>query len=91
MDIFTFTASAAALAPYWAKYVQIGRETAAFVPVKTFTALWPVRKRSASCSRLPMGGIPTEVDARTGKVLEANIDGNDTRMTDPAACRESTV
>mgnify|MGYP001081133329 FL=1 len=39
MDIFTFTASAAALAPYWGQCFQIGRETARRTPSKTFRAL----------------------------------------------------
>lgn len=39
MDIFTFTASAAALAPYWAKCVQIGQETAPKAPEETFSLL----------------------------------------------------
>ena len=32
MDIFTFTASAAALTPYWGRCFQTGRETAALTP-----------------------------------------------------------
>lgn len=39
MDIFTFTASAAALAPYWGRCFQIGRETARRAPSETFRAL----------------------------------------------------
>ena len=39
MDIFTFTASAAALAPYWGRCFQIGRETAGLSPEETFAAL----------------------------------------------------
>jgi len=39
MDIFTFTASAAALAPYWAECVQIGQETAQKSPEETFALL----------------------------------------------------
>jgi len=39
MDIFTFTASAAALASYWAKCVQIGQETAQNAPEETFALL----------------------------------------------------
>ncbi len=39
MDIFTFTASAAALAPYWAGCVQIGQETAQKAPEETFSLL----------------------------------------------------
>ena len=39
MDIFTFTASAAALAPYWGRCFQIGRETARRTPSETFRAL----------------------------------------------------
>lgn len=39
MDIFTFMASAAALAPYWASCFRIGRETAAEAPEETFRRL----------------------------------------------------
>lgn len=39
MDIFTFTASAAALAPYWGRCVQIGQGTAERAPAETFAAL----------------------------------------------------
>ena len=39
MDIFTFAASAAALAPYWDRCVRIGQETAQNSPADTFQAL----------------------------------------------------
>lgn len=39
MDIFTFTHSAAALAPYWEDCIRIGQDTAQEVPEKTFHAL----------------------------------------------------
>lgn len=39
MDIFTFTSSAAALAPYWETCVEIGQKTAAGLPEVTFQQL----------------------------------------------------
>ena len=39
MDIFTFTASAAALAPYWSRCVQRGQESARQRPEETFRLL----------------------------------------------------
>ena len=39
MDIFTFNASAAALAPWWGRFFQIGRETADRIPADAFGAL----------------------------------------------------
>lgn len=39
MDIFTFTASAAALAPYWGTCFQTGIDTASLPPAAAFTAL----------------------------------------------------
>lgn len=63
MDIFTFTRSAAALAPYWLDCVRIGQETAHLPPAETFP---PLRERGKVAERemyRATGGINTHKGA----------------------------
>ena len=63
MDIFTFTASAAALAPYWGGCFQIGRETAGLSPAETFAALKRAGQRAERTMFAATGGINTHKGA----------------------------
>lgn len=63
MDIFTFTASAAALAPYWGGCFQIGRETAGLSPAETFAALKRAGQRAEWTMFAATGGINTHKGA----------------------------
>ena len=63
MDIFTFTASAAALWPYWEKCVEIGQETAGEAVSVTFRLL---RKEGQAAERIMFdaaGGVNTHKGA----------------------------
>lgn len=63
MDIFTFTASAAALWPYWGKCVRIGRETAGEAAEAAFRAL---RREGQAAERAMFdaaGGVNTHKGA----------------------------
>ena len=63
MDIFTFTASAAALAPYWGRCVQIGQETAEDAPADTFQALKRAGQGAERAMFLATGGVNTHKGA----------------------------
>ena len=63
MDIFTFTASAAALAPYWGTCFQIGRETAALTPAETFAALKQSGQQAERTMFTATGGVNTHKGA----------------------------
>lgn len=63
MDIFTFTASAAALAPYWGKCFQIGRETAKCAPSATFQALKQAGQKAERIMFAATGGVNTHKGA----------------------------
>lgn len=63
MDVFTFTASAAALWPYWGKCVEIGRETAGETAEAAFRAL---RREGQAAERAMFdaaGGVNTHKGA----------------------------
>lgn len=63
MDIFTFTASAAALAPYWAQCVQIGQETAQQAPQETFDLLRRAGQGAERTMFAATGGVNTHKGA----------------------------
>lgn len=63
MDIFTFTASAAALAPYWGRCFQIGRETAGLSPEETFAALKRAGQGAERTMFAATGGVNTHKGA----------------------------
>lgn len=65
MDIFTFTASAAALAPYWGRCFQIGRETAELSPPETFAAL----KRTGQGAERTMFAVTEGVNTHKGAIF----------------------
>lgn len=65
MDIFTFTASAAALAPYWGRCFQIGRETAELSPEGTFAAL----KKAGQGAERTMFGATGGVNTHKGAIF----------------------
>ena len=63
MDIFTFIASAAALAPYWGECFRIGREGAGLSPAETFAALKPAGRRAERAMFAATGGVNTHKGA----------------------------
>lgn len=63
MDIFTFTASAAALAPYWGKCFQIGRETAGLPPEETFQTLKQAGQQAERTMFAATNGVNTHKGA----------------------------
>lgn len=63
MDIFTFTASAAALAPYWGRCFQIGRETAGLSQEETFAALKKAGQGAERTMFAATGGVNTHKGA----------------------------
>lgn len=63
MDIFTFTASIAALAPYWGTCFQIGMETAALAPEDTFSALRQAGRQAERTMFAAAGGVNTHKGA----------------------------
>ena len=65
MDIFTFTASAAALAPYWGRCFQIGRETADLAPSQTFQTL----KQAGQGAERTMFAATGDVNTHKGAVF----------------------
>lgn len=65
MDIFTFTASAAALAPYWGRCFQIGHETAGLSPEETFAAL----KKAGQGAERTMFGATGGVNTHKGAIF----------------------
>lgn len=65
MDIFTFTASAAVLAPYWGECFQIGRGTAGLSPAETFAAL----KLAGQRAERTMFGATSGVNTHKGAIF----------------------
>lgn len=63
MNIFTFTASAAALTPYWGTCFRIGRETAALPPAETFPALRQAGRQAERAMFAATGGVNTHKGA----------------------------
>lgn len=63
MDIFTFTASAAALAPYWGTCFQIGRETATLTPAESLQALKQAGQQAERTMFAATGGVNTHKGA----------------------------
>lgn len=63
MDIFTFMASAAALAPYWEECVEIGQETAGDAPDRTFRRLRKAGQAAERAMFSATGGINTHKGA----------------------------
>jgi len=63
MDIFTFTASAAALTAYWNRCVQIGQETAKRVPTETFRVLRLAGQEAERTMFAATGGVNTHKGA----------------------------
>lgn len=63
MDIFTFNASAAALAPYWGRCFQIGQETAKVAPADTFQTLRTAGQAAERAMFAATGGINTHKGA----------------------------
>lgn len=63
MDIFTFTASAAALYPYWGNCFEIGRETAGQAPEDTFRVLKPAGQAAEQTMYAATGGVNTHKGA----------------------------
>ena len=59
MDIFTFTASAAALAPYWEECIKIGQDTQALPPSETFHRLRSLGKQAERDMLAATGGVNT--------------------------------
>lgn len=59
MDMFTFTASAAALAPYWAKCIKIGQDTRVLPPSETFYRLRSEGKQAERDMLAATGGVNT--------------------------------
>ncbi len=63
MSLFTFTASAAALAPYWRRCVQIGQDTAEQGPEETFRALRRAGQGAERAMFAATGGVNTHKGA----------------------------
>lgn len=63
MDIYTFTASAAALQPYWARFMKIGQETAKLEPQETFNALKIAGQKAERDMFLATNGVNTHKGA----------------------------
>lgn len=63
MDIFTFSASAAALSPYFLECVQIGQETAGKAPEETFAALRRAGLRAEEVMFRATAGVNTHKGA----------------------------
>lgn len=63
MDLFTFTASAAALAPYLSRCVSLGRDTAHLAPEETFCALREAGIQAEERMYAATGGINTHKGA----------------------------
>ena len=82
MDIFTFTASAAALAPYWSRCVQIGQDTAGRPPADTFQAL----RQAGRGAERAMFAATAGVNTHKGAVFTlGTICGAVGRLWSPAA------
>ncbi len=59
MDMFTFIASAASLAPYWDKCIKAGQDTQALPPSETFFRLRSAGKQAERDMLTATGGINT--------------------------------
>ena len=89
MDIFTFTASAAALASYWGKCFQIGRETAGLSPAETFAALKRAGQGAERTMFAATGGVNTHKGAIFSLGLVCGAAGRLWRAEAP--CRDPEV
>ena len=89
MDIFTFTASAAALSPYWGRCFQIGQETAGLSPEETFAFL----KKAGQAVERTMFGATGGVNTHKGAIFSlGTICGAVGRLwRAEAPCREPEV
>ena len=63
MDLFTFLASAAALAPYWSRCMQIGQDTAKGTPSDTFQSLKQAGQGAERTMFAATGGVNTHKGA----------------------------
>lgn len=63
MDVFTFAASAAALAPYWGRCFRLGQETARSAPEDTFRALRAAGQEAERTMFIATGGVNTHKGA----------------------------
>jgi holo-ACP synthase/triphosphoribosyl-dephospho-CoA synthase len=63
MDLFTFMASAAALAPYWARCVEIGQDTTNLPPPDTFLQLRKAGSAAEETMFAATGGVNTHKGA----------------------------
>lgn len=86
MDIFTFTASAAALSPYWEQCVRLGQETAALPPEDTFQALRREGQAAERTMFAATGGVNTHKGAIFTLGLICGAVGRLWRPEDP--CRD---
>ncbi|MBD5169379.1 MAG: triphosphoribosyl-dephospho-CoA synthase CitG [Oscillibacter sp.] len=89
MDIFTFTASAAALTPYWARCVEIGRQTAGQPPEDTFRAL----RQAGQAAERAMFAATAGVNTHKGAIFTLGLlCGAIGRLWKPEGpCREPEV
>lgn len=86
MDIFTFTAAAAALAPYWAQCMAIGQDTAGQPPRTVFQAL----RRAGQAAERTMLSATAGVNTHKGAIFTLGLlCGAAGRLWQPEApCRE---
>lgn len=89
MDIFTFTASAAALTPYWERCVEIGQRTARQSPGETFRALRQAGQTAERTMFAATGGVNTHKGAIFTLGLLCGAIGRLWRPESP--CREPEV
>lgn len=87
MDIFTFTASAAALWPYWEECVKIGQETAGETAAVTFRLL----RKAGQAAERTMFGAAGGVNTHKGAIFTmALLCGAVGRLWKPdAPCRDA--
>lgn len=86
MDIFTFTASAAALTPYWERCVEIGQRTAALPSRETFRLLRQAGQEAERTMFAATGGVNTHKGAIFTLGLLCGAVGRLWRAEEP--CRE---
>ena len=89
MDIFTFTASAAALTPYWARCVEIGQQTAGQPPEDTFRALRQAGQAAERAMFAATAGVNTHKGAIFTLGLLCGAIGRLWKPEEP--CREPEV
>ena len=89
MDIFTFTASAAALTPYWSRCVEIGQRTAGRPSAETFCALRQAGQAAERTMFSATAGVNTHKGAIFTLGLLCGAVGRLWSTEDP--CREPEV